>query len=260
MRLIAPLALSALVLIAASPALSQEDSKPDWDLSRDENGSLVAYTTYDTGLSLGFRCKDGAFAAVAAGLPHFNGNRRPLMLRFGDREPFRSMWTNTTNETVAVADYPAPLARKFRQGGPLRLTAPGGAPDGRDLTYAVVLPSSNVAIDTVLTECGRPLNDPRDALLEPIGSHGLSGAATWARAPRVQFPNTFYASGFAVLTCLAWPDGSTSDCVVESEHPHDGRFGEAALRGARRARVAFDGEAPERPIRVGFYVGFRVSR
>jgi hypothetical protein len=244
--------------LSASAAAAQSEEHRDWDLSR-EDGTVLAFTTFDSGLSLGFRCKDGAFSAVAAGLPPTPDARRRLRLAIGDEEPRTSMWTSTTNSTVAVADYPAPLARVFRRGGPLRLTAPGGAPDGRDLTYAVELPPSNEAIDAALTECGRPLEDPRDALLEKMDDGGLPAGITWTRRPRIRFPDGFYASGFAVLTCLAWADGKLTDCLIESEHPHDGRFGEAALRGARSARVAFDGEQPRQPRRVGFHVAFRLS-
>lgn len=259
-RLKAGLYGGALLLagaVAASSATAQEPAGGDWDLHRDRDG-VLAYTTYDSGLAIAFRCRQGAFAAVAAGLPSSREARRSLVLRFeDDDEPQPSMWTTTTNDTVAVADYPAPLARKFRRGGPLRLTIPGGASDGRDLTHVVELPPSNVAIDTALSECGRPLVDPRDALLEAVEGEGLSGGATWARAPRVDFPSTRYAAGFVVLSCLAWMDGRLTDCIVESEHPHDGRFGEAALRGARRARVALPEGSPPGPFRVGFYVNFR---
>lgn len=244
-------------LLAAAPAAAQDAAAGDWDLHRD--GEVVlAFTTYDSGLAIAFRCRDDAFAAVAAGLPASREARRRLVLRFQDGEPYPSMWTNTTDDTVAVADYPAPLARELRQGGTFRLTIPDGAGDGRDLTHVVELPPSNAAIDAALTACGRPLVDPRDALLAAVEGEGLSGGATWARRPRVEFPETRYAAGSAVLSCLAWADGRLTDCVVESEHPHDGGFGEAALRGARRARVALPGDAGPGPHRVGFYVNFRL--
>ncbi len=253
--------MKLLLALALASTPVQDDPARDWDLHRDpESGSLMAVTTWDTGFGLAFRCRQGSFAAVAAGLPPERGQRRRLMIRFRDERPYASMWTPTTDRSVAVADYPAMLAREFRQGGSLRITVPDGAADGRDLTYAVELPASNTAIDTVLTECGKPLVDPRDAELEAVEGGGLSGGATWARAPRVRFPNTNYASGFAVVTCLARPEGRLTDCLLESEHPQDGRFGEAALRGARAARVAFPDGPPPGPIRVGFYVGFRQPR
>lgn len=257
MKSLAPVAALAGLLAAASPSAAQEPAAGDWDLHRDDEG-VLAFTTYDSGLAIAFRCRDQAFAAVAAGLPPSREARRRLVLRFKDEEPYPSMWTSTTDNTVAVADYPAPLARQLRQGGTLRLTVPRGAGDGRDLTHVVELPPSNAAIDATLTECGRPLVDPRDALLEAVEGEGLSGGATWARQPRIRFPDTRYAAGSAVLSCLAWEDGRLTDCVVESEHPQDGGFGEAALRGVRRARADLPEDAGPGPHRVGFYVGFRM--
>lgn len=259
MKTFAPIAAALASLLPAGAPAAQDTAAGDWDLHRDDEG-VLAFTTYDSGLAIAFRCRDGAFAAVAAGLPPSRDSRRRLLLRLQDEEPRPSMWTATTNDTVAVADYPAPLARQFRKGGSLRLTVPDGAGEGRDLTHEVELPPSNAAIDAALTACGRPLVDPRDALLSAVDGEGLSGGATWARRPRIIFPNTRYASGFAVLSCLAWSDGRLTDCIIESEHPHDGRFGEAALRGARNARAAIPESAPPGPFRVGFHVGFRLPR
>lgn len=252
------LILSVAVLALGVPALAQ-DAARDWDLHQDEAAkTLLAYTTFDSGLSVAFRCQNGSFAAVLAGLPPLRQPRRMLKIGFQGEQRV-TMWTNTTDRSVVVADYPAPLARQFRDGGELKVTIPEGAGDGRDLSYILPLPSSNAAIDQVLTRCERPLVDARDSELEVVGSAGLTAGFEWARAPRPRFPDTRYASGFAVTTCMTRPDGSLTNCIIESEHPQDGGFGDAALRGAAGARVGVTGargaEVP--PRKIGFYTAFR---
>lgn len=254
----------ALVLLTVSavalPALAQ-DASGDWDVSRDPaKKSILAYTQFDNGLSVAFRCIDGSFNAVIAGLPPSREDRRMLELAFRDDEAHRTMWSSTTDSTVVVGDFPAPLAREFRQGGALKVTVPRGAADGRHLRYDVELPASSAAIDEALTACDRPLVDPRDADLEAIGASGLTGGVAWDQAPRPRYPSSRYASGFVVTTCVTTPDGRLRDCVVEMEHPHDGRFGKATLDAAERARVrnAEDRTQPVPVRRVSFRTHFRM--
>lgn len=255
-RVLVVLAASAV----ASPALSQATSG-DWDISRDPaKKSVLAYTVFDNGLSVGFRCIDGSFNVVMAGLPPSDEERRTLQLAFRDDEARPTMWSSATDSTVVVGDFPAPLAREFRQGGALQVTVPGGAADGRNLRYEVELPASSSAVDEALTACDRPLVDPRDAELEAIGASGVTGGVAWDRMPRARYPSPRYAGGFVVLTCVTTPEGRLRDCVVEMEHPHDGRFGKAALDATRQARVR-NAEDRTRPVpvrRISFRINFRM--
>lgn len=251
--------IALLACAVALPALAQ-DAPADWDLVRDPaKKSVLAFTVFDVGLSVAFRCVDGSLNTVIAGLPASRQDRRTLQLGFQDRPPYDSLWTATTDRTVAVGDYPAMLARDFREGGSLKLTVAGGAPDGRNLRYDVELPASNGAIDEVLTSCGRPLIDPRDEIMAAIPDSGLPVGMDWARPPRPSFPNTNYASGFVVTTCLTTPDGRLDACVVEMEHPHDSGFGEATLRSTRRARLRNTAQPgqPVPPQLVSFRTNFR---
>jgi hypothetical protein len=255
----------ALVLLTVSaiafPA-SARAASDDWDIVRDPaKKSVLAFTSFDNGLSVGFRCVDGSFHAVITGLPPSQEGRRMLELQFRDAESRPTMWTATTNASTVLGDLPAPLAREFRQGGSLGLTVPNGAADGRNLRYQVDLPASGAAVDEALTACGRPLVDPRDRDLEAIGATGLSGGLAWHRLPRPDFPfPPRYTEGFAVLTCMTTPTGTVRDCVVEMEHPHDGGFGRAAVKGAERSRIQNAGE-PGQPVpvrRFSFLTNFRM--
>jgi hypothetical protein len=169
-------------------------------------------------------------------------------------------WNVTTDRTVAIADYPSAFARSLRKGGPLKIMIPRGADDGRNLVHNLMLPPSSAAIGETMAACNRPLEDPRDALLPDIEAGGLPAGISWARQPRPRYPNTNYATGYAVLTCVAGADGALSQCEVESEQPAKSRFGEAALRATSNARIASatepTGQITPRMIafRVNFYM------
>lgn len=231
--------LTALLACAvALPALAQ-DASADWDLAQDQRKKLlVAYARFDNGVSIGTRCADGGFEAVISGLPPAGrASTRLLRIAFGDDDPSDSRWGVATDDTIAISELPAPFARELRAGGRLRILVPNGASDGRNLLYDLTLPASSSSIDQTLTACGRPLVDPRDAELEALEEDGVPRNLAWAVRPRPNFPSTRYARGFAVATCVSNPDGSLRDCTIESEHPRDGRFGQAALAAVRRARL-----------------------
>jgi hypothetical protein len=251
-----------LACCVALPAVAQDDAR-DWDMHRDPRKKLlVAYTAYDNGIGLATRCVDGGFEAAIMGLPPA-GDRssRPLRIAFGDDDLDDTRWNVATNDTVAMSELPAPFARNLREGGRLRILIPEGAADGRNLLYDLTLPASSGSIDETLTTCGRPLVDPRDAELESLPENGLPPTLTWVSVPRPRYPAPMrYASGFAIATCITNPDGSLRDCAIETEHPRDGGFGEAALSAARRARVRntadADGTVPTGRIlfRTTFFV------
>lgn len=227
-----------LACCVALPALAQ-DTSPDWDVARDQRKNLlVAYVRFDNGLTIATRCADGGFEAVIAGLPPAGrATSRPLRIAFGDDELVESRWNVATDDTIVVSELPAPFARQLRDGGRLRILVPGASYGGRNLLYDVALPASSGSIDQTLTTCGRPLVDPRDAELDALQEDGVPPNLGWAVRPRGEYPNTRYARGFAVVTCVNNADGSLRDCAIESEHPRDGRFGEATLASARRARL-----------------------
>lgn len=231
---------AAAVLAVALPALAQ-DASQDWDLVRDADAKVVlAHTGYDNGLGITLRCVDGGYQAILSGLPSAGPRARvrPISIAFGD-DSFRTRsWNVATTDTIAVGPTPAPFARVLRKGGRMQIVIPNGGGEGRNLRYDLTLPASSTSIDETLTACGKPLDDPRDALLEDLGETGLPGGFSWARMPRPEYPSgSRYATGFAVVTCVTNPDGALSDCVVETEHPRDGGFGDATLRATRRARA-----------------------
>lgn len=242
--------VTMLVCAVALPALAQ-DASADWDFANDERRKLmVAYAQFNNGVGLATRCVDGGFEAIITGLPPAGRiSNRPLRTAFGDEELVQYNWSVGIDDTVAVSQLPAPFARELRNGGRLRILVPRGAADGRNLLYDLTLPASSASIDQTLTACNRPLVDPRDAELDALLEDGVPTDLNWAVRPTPRFPRTSYARGFAVATCVTNPDGTLRDCTIESEHPRDGRFGQATLDAARRARVQ-NVDQPGSPVPV----------
>jgi hypothetical protein len=257
-------AVCGLVLTVALPAFAQDTTDADWAILRDPgHKSLIAYVPMTSGLTLAVRCVDGALDTLIAGLPPVPGGQavRPLHIGFGDEAPRRSNWNVTTDPTVAIADYPAAFARDLRKGGQMRVVIPGGAGDGRNLRHEILLSPSSAAIEEALTSCGVPLTDPRDALLPDIDERGLPAGISWARPPRPRYPETRYAKGYAVVTCVANADGALNQCQVESEQPARSHFGEAALRAMPNARITSATEPAGQitPRLIAFRVNFYLA-
>jgi protein TonB len=65
---------------------------------------------------------------------------------------------------------------------------------------------------------------------------------SWARQPTVEYPERAISRGIergrVGVDCLVNPNGSMTDCRITSEDPAGSGFGQAALQGARRARVS----------------------
>ena len=248
------------ILAIAGSALAQDQE--DWQFHRDDREKVVAaFLPTTTGLAILVRCQRGALTAFVAGLPEDKSETRTIGLAVGDEELRDATWTSGSEGTSAFSDLPAPFARSLREGGQVQMRVPGAAEDGRAVRYVLDLPPSTEAIDQTLTACDRPLVDPRDAELDAVGENGLPTDLVWDERPRSRFPNTRYARGLAVLSCIAAEDGRARDCVIETEHPHDGRFGQAALESMKTARLKnrLNPDAPIPPSRFVFRTVYTTS-
>lgn len=261
MRVFRALVLGMTILASASGATAQTQ---DWDMQRSERPRGVsAYTVFTSGLGIVARCMDGRYETYIAGLPGAGDvETRELHISFGEEAPVVTRWNVGREPSIAVSEVPAVFARKLREGGLMRVLIPNGAPDGRNLRHDLTLPVSNSAIDETLTACNRPLVDPRDAELEGLGGTGLPEGTEWVTRPPARYPEPLkYGRGFAVIRCLANPDGSLRDCTAESEYPYDGGFGREALRAAARGRIGVKGSpgTPVPPTMVLFRVNFLIA-
>ncbi|WP_368933078.1 hypothetical protein [Brevundimonas naejangsanensis] len=252
--------LAAVVMSMALATTTSAQDAEDWDLlAQPEEQLTVAYTQFDNGLLLAARCQRGVYQVMIGGLPaatavrDFHKANRVLIIGIGGKDAAEQRFMLGADPSVAFSELPAPLARQMRDGGTMTITLPGGAEDGRNLRYLVELPASNAAIDQSLAACDRPLVDPRDQQLDDLGDDGLPINLAWKRVPKPEYPEgRTYTAGFAVITCLSQADGRVEDCVVETEFPINGGFGDAAMRGTRKGRLenrgGGDGPVPSRLI------------
>jgi len=237
------LALSILGL--ALPALAQ-DAGDDWDLTPDAHGVTLASLQYSNG-GVAVRCADDSLDLILFGLPAAPEGTRALRVAFGDGVFYDQTWTAGPNGTAAFSELPARMARMLRAGGRLQVIASTaeGQPNRR---LVFDLPRSAAAVDTVLTTCGKPLNDPRDGLDPWVTPTGLPAGRTWARAPDAAFPKQAsdkgVERGYAVVSCVTGPAGRVEDCRVESEFPAGYRLGRAAVVAAHRSLMVFDRNDP----------------
>ena len=262
-------ATAALLAVLSTPSLaSAQDAVPatptaveppaDWDMVRDPRKKMVAaYVSLDSGVSVILRCSDGVYDALVSGLPDApRGDTRVLRLSYDDHFHAET-WNVATTRSVALSALPAPFARKLREGGKVSILVPDGAGPGRNLRHDLDLPRSSAAVDETLTACGRTLVDPRDAALPDLDENGQSPNVTWARPPRPSYPFPGkYSGGFAMLSCMALPDGRLDDCLIESEFPSDGGFGKQALRSTGDARLEASDGAPISPRLIVFRTNF----
>lgn len=250
---------ATLPLIAFATAAVAQDPD-DWAFATDAKTRVsAAGLATTTGVTIAVRCVDGGLEAYLAGVPAIDAEDRRIGVGFGDDPIEDQTWNVAIDNTVAVSQMPAPFARNLRAGGALNLRFAGAGEGGRNLRYVIDLPPSPAAIDRTLAACDRPLVDPRDAELDAMADDGLPANLNWLRAPRPRYPsNMRYAKGFAVVTCMANPDGSLRDCVVETEHPRDGGFGRATLNATENARLVnkADPEAAIGTARVAFRAAY----
>lgn len=255
---------ASLAWLMASPAFAQDMEPADWDIERNTSTKVVmAYSMFNVGLGIAVRCVDGGLEALITNLPADDADTRVIGIAFADDERIHDQqWNVAIDNTVALSSMPAPFARNLREGGRLQIRIVGGADDGRTLRYVLELPASHAAIDETLTACDLPLVDPRDAAWANVGDDGLPTSLQWLRRPHPTYPGTpKYERGFAVVSCVADPEGRPQDCVVETEHPRDAGFGRATLSAARSARLtnSLNPDAPITPTRFSFRANYNVG-
>jgi len=239
------------LLVLILPGLGWAQSSTDWDIRTNPETKLtVAFTSYDSGLSIAVRCSNGGLEALIAGLPPVTTDLRTIGIGFADGPLSSQRWVVASRNTTAVTTRPSEFARSLRNGGRLQIRVTEDGEQGRALRYVVELPPSNTAIDQTLVACDRPLIDPRDAEVAALGEDGLPSILSWVRRPEVSYPTgRTYEKGFATVSCLTAPDGRLRDCEIDSEYPGDGGFGAAAMRAARGGLVT-NRLNPDAPIPV----------
>lgn len=159
MRLLRRLAVLPMLAIAGN-ALAQ-DEQADWEFRADpRTRTTLAGLATTTGINVVVRCVDGGLEAILTGLPPIDAEERQIGVGFGEEPINDQRWNVAIDNTVAVSELPASLARKLREGGQMHLRFVAAGEDGRTIRYVIDLPPSQTAIDATLTACGRPLVIP----------------------------------------------------------------------------------------------------
>jgi TonB family protein len=234
-----------LVLIAA-PAFAQE-ATDDWDVTESPSTETVAASlTYATGDNLIVTCRRGNLDVfLATQLP--SPTARLAEMRFGDGAPELQDWYPTPNPAVVMSGQPGPNARRLRVNQTLTIIfRPEEGSTEPPHRHVLDLPAASQGIDQVLGACSQPKTDPRDDLARWDLTAMPGPHRGWDRFPRPEYPQAAAAagitSGFASLSCIVGPLGTTDDCRVEKESDPRGGFGASALGAMRLARVRMTGE------------------
>lgn len=258
----------ALTGVAAFPALAQNAPAPvvaatdGWDMETDAARKItLASIRYDSGAGLIVQCRDGELSTIILGLP---ATAAPITPQNGVTT--RRLETGALNELAPVTWRSAPDGTSAMRSGDVRRIRDlkkGGrfivrtVAAENDPARAIVfdLPTDPSGLDQVLTACGRPLSDPRDALRDVSAfvtvdqrHPGLDGGSL---------------SGNGDMTyeysCIVAPAGRVRDCRVELMRPANPEYEARLLRSAPRARFDF-GEDPDSLVGGIFYIGLTVVR
>jgi protein TonB len=112
-----------------------------------------------------------------------------------------------------------------------------------ETVFAAVLLSQATAPSQAGAEPGSAVRNVRDL--------------PWLRMPPVEYPERALSQGVgrgvAVLACSVAAEGALADCRIVDESPAGMGFGQAALAGARRARLdSARWSEPGVTFRIGF--------
>ena len=157
---LAALAIVGIGLGGATSATTQTDD--DWEFAEDAARSLtVAAARYDSGHAVIAQCAGGKLGVLLVGLPATTETPRPLAATRPSGATDTQSWTVEAEGTL-TSTLPARDARFLRAGGELRLQSPPGESTPVNATFD--LPARSTNLDRVLTACGYPLVDDRDAI------------------------------------------------------------------------------------------------
>lgn len=230
------LLLFAGALALAGPVFAQTPDE-DWELATNVEQQLTLATLDFGGTLLALRCRDGELDMLLTGVPVSIGTTRTVQVSAGEIRNEEQVWLTRAGEPILSVDEPARLARQLRGGGELDVRLDGETEADRPRRYRLPVPASIAAINTVLSACDIPLEEPRDLITRiPVGS-----APAWREPPRPEYPDNpgaLRASNAVVrVSCLVGPEWELVDCRADSENPAGHGFAGSAITAVRRAKI-----------------------
>ncbi|MES2835536.1 MAG: hypothetical protein V4707_12600 [Pseudomonadota bacterium] len=149
--------------LAVSPMTAwAQQADDDWDFAQDAaTGRTVALARYEAGQMIVAECQAGVLRAALVGLPATTGTHYTVEARRADGRTDTQVWSAAPGQTTFLTPTAARDSRFLRGGGMFEIHAAVGAPP---VQATFDLPAQSANLDRVLTACGAPLQDDRDAM------------------------------------------------------------------------------------------------
>lgn len=214
------MAVCAAALATFPAEASAQDTGDDWEFVEDASlGIVAAMVRFDGGQAIVAQCRAGELNAVLLGLPIASTWHRMLVSRADGRTDIQT-WAAAPGQTASFKTSNAGRDLRFmRGGGALEIRSGEGA--ATPFRASFDLPAQSANLDRVLSACGWPAQDERDAM--PL----LDGPVFTARVtPRPTAPSTRVN-----VSCLV-RNSRTQDCRPDQIRPgREAADAEAAARG-----------------------------
>ena len=157
--------LAALMVVTVGVAhgpLAMAQTDDDWEFAQDASKRLtVAEVRYTSGHSIIAQCAGEELKIGMTGLPATTRPSRLLGATRSDGATDTQSWLVGEDGTL-ISALPARDARFLRAGGKIQFRSPSGQAAPIDASFD--LPTQHANLDRVLTACGYPIQDDRDAI------------------------------------------------------------------------------------------------
>ena len=157
--------LAALMVVtvgAAHGPLAMAQTDDDWAFAQDASKHLtVAEVRYTSGHAIIVQCAGEELKIGLTGLPPTTRASRLLGATRADGATDTQSWLVGEDGTL-ISALPARDARFMRVGGKMQFRSTSGQASPIEASFD--LPTQHANLDRVLTACGYPLQDDRDAL------------------------------------------------------------------------------------------------
>lgn len=214
------LMIAAAAACVVTPAVAVAQETDDWEYGEDvATGLFAAVSRYDTGQAIVVQCRAGELSVVVQGLELGEGQRDVRVARTDGRRDDQR-WRAMT-PTAGGAEMPGRAARMLRGGGAVQFRTLEGTPAAR---LGLELPAESASVDRVLTACGRPLQDERDALPVFMGELDQRSVERVYNRRDVQVRPTDGIAA-AEVSCIVGEDLRLRDCRVDQTIPAGSPFG-----------------------------------
>lgn len=152
----------ALALAFSPVSASAQNADDDWDFAQDAATSrTVALARYEAGQMIVAECQAGVLRAALVGLPATTETHYTVDARRADGRLDTQVWSAAPGQTTFLTSNAARDIRFLRGGGVFEIHSAAGS---AAVQATFDMPTQSANLDRVLTTCGWPLEDDRDAM------------------------------------------------------------------------------------------------